>query len=63
MRASNHNPQHLADNFRPAHEIDPTYANLVMQALACGVKIRIVVAHITTLGLGVRGYFSYKELI
>ncbi len=60
MRASHQNPQILAENFRTAHEIDPAYAELVKQASACRVKIRVLVANITTEGLGVRGYFAYN---
>lgn len=50
----------LAEHFRTAHEIDPTYARLVSEALKAGVKVSVVVASITLQGLGVRGYFKYN---
>jgi sugar fermentation stimulation protein A len=59
MRAANQNPRHLASNFRTAREIDPDYAQLVSEASLCGVKMRILVADISTEGLGVRGYFEF----
>lgn len=49
----------LANQFRPASEIDPAYSNLLSSAQSAGVIIRILVSEITTRGIGIRGYFSY----
>lgn len=59
MRGSELNPRHLAQSFRTAHEIDPVYARLLEQALAAGVKIRLLIPSITPHGMGLRGYFPF----
>jgi sugar fermentation stimulation protein A len=61
MRGAKSKPKALAKSFRPANEIDPDYAKLLKKAVEAGVKVRVLVAHITTTGLGVRGYFKYVD--
>ncbi len=59
MRGAAISPEFLGKGFRPASEIDPIYSDLLQDALAQNVEVRVVVPEITLEGFGVRGYYRY----
>ena len=58
MRGGSLEASQLALGFRAAQEIDPAYADLLANAKAKGVKVRMLVPSLTPQGFGVRGYFA-----
>ena len=62
MRAADIPPQDIAKGFQIAGHIDPAYLSLFHQAIAAGVKVRLLVPAISPLGFGLRGYFDFANL-
>jgi sugar fermentation stimulation protein A len=58
MRGTKINANDLANQFRAAAHIDKKYSHLLEEAHKKGVKVRLLVSHLTPHGMGFRGYFQ-----
>lgn len=61
MRGSRRSSKEVAEYFRAASEIDPVYSDALDKAVKAGVRVRILVPEIDIKGLGMRGYFEYRN--